>query len=72
MRASTCGAPIGPAVAQGRFELYLEVINVLARNNAIRLEPQLVYDPTSAVPAIVETPTEGFPLLPTFGLRFRF
>jgi TonB dependent receptor-like, beta-barrel/TonB-dependent Receptor Plug Domain/Carboxypeptidase regulatory-like domain len=61
-----------PRGAAGRFELYLEIINVLARKNAIRLEPRLAYDPAATVPAIVETPTEGFPLLPTFGLRFRF
>ena len=48
------------------------MINALNRDNAIRLEPRLEYDPTAEVPAIVETPTEGFPLLPTFGIRWRF
>ncbi len=56
----------------GNFELYFEVINVLNRDNAIRLEPELQYDPTSNVPAIIETPAEGFPFLPTFGIRWRF
>jgi len=61
-----------PGGDTGNFELYFEVINALNRDNAIRLEPRLEYDPTSDVPRIVETPTEGFPLLPTFGIRWRF
>lgn len=56
----------------GSFELYFEVINVLNSDNAIRLEPRLEYDPDLGVPRIVDTPAEGFPLLPTFGLRWRF
>ena len=61
-----------PGGDTGNFELYFEVINALNRDNAIRLEPRLEYDPTSDVPRITETPTEGFPLLPTFGIRWRF
>ena len=61
-----------PGGDSGNFELYFKVINVLNRDNAIRLEPELQYDPTSDVPAIIETPTEGFPFLPTFGIRWRF
>lgn len=61
-----------PGGDAGNFELYFEVINALNRDNAIRLEPRLEYDPTADVPAIVETPTEGFPLLPSFGIRWRF
>ena len=61
-----------PGGDTGNFQLYFEVINALNRDNAIRLEPRLEHDPTSDVPRIVETPTEGFPLLPTFGIRWRF
>ncbi len=61
-----------PGGNAGNFELYFEVINALNRDNAVQLEPRLEYDPTSEVPSINETPSEGFPLLPTFGIRWRF
>ena len=61
-----------PGGDSGNFEIYFEVINLLNRNNAIRLEPELQYDPRSDVPTIIETPTEGFPFLPTFGIRWKF
>jgi hypothetical protein len=52
--------------------LYVEVINVLNRDNAITLNNELVYDPGSDLPRITEVPNEGFPLIPSFGVRFRF
>ena len=61
-----------PRGAQGRWEGYLEVINLTNRKNAGALEPRLQYDPTSDKPKIVETPDRGIPRLPTLGLRFRF
>ena len=61
-----------PGGDTGDFELFLEVINVLNRDNAVFLEPRLEYDPTSDVPRVNETPSEGFPLLPSFGIRWRF
>ena len=61
-----------PGGDTGNFEVFFEVINVLNRDNAIRLEPRLEYDPTSDLPRIDETPSEGFPLLPSFGIRWRF
>jgi hypothetical protein len=61
-----------PGGDDGRFGFYLEVINVFNRKNAINMEPTLEYDPTSDVPKVVENPSEAFPLLPTFGVRFRF
>ena len=61
-----------PRGAQGRWELYFEVINVLNRENAGALEPRLEYDPTSDQPRIVETRDQSVPLLPTVGIRFRF
>jgi len=61
-----------PRGAQGRWELYFEVINVLNRENAGALEPRLEYDPASDQPRIVETHDQSVPLLPTVGVRFRF
>ena len=61
-----------PRGAQGRWEFYLEVINVLNRQNAGTLDPRLAYDPTSDRPKIVDTPDQGIPRLPTLGIRFRF
>ena len=61
--------PGGPA---GRWEAYLEMLNVLGRENASQLEPSLVYDPNSLQPRIVETPEAALPRIPSFGVRFRF
>jgi ferric enterobactin receptor len=61
--------PGGPT---GRWELYLDVINVLNRKNAGLVESQLAYDPTSDKPKIVEKPGAAIPRLPSFGIRVRF
>ncbi len=61
-----------PRGAAGRWELYAEVINVLNRQNAGALDPQLAYDATSDRPTIVENRDQGIPRLPTIGVRFRF
>ncbi len=61
-----------PRGAQGRWELYGEIINLLNRENAGALEPTLEHDPTSDRPKIVERPDQGIPRLPTIGLRFNF
>jgi outer membrane receptor protein involved in Fe transport len=61
--------PGGPS---GRWAVYFEVINALNRENAFRLEPKLEHDPTSELPRMIEEPAEAFPLVPTFGVRFRF
>ena len=61
-----------PRGAEGRWELYFEVVNLLNRANAGTLDPQLDYDPTSDRPKIVEKPDQGIPRFPTVGVRFRF
>lgn len=61
-----------PRGAAGRWEMYLEALNVLNRENASALDPRLEHDPTSDRPRVVETPIGSIPLLPTFGVRFRF
>ena len=61
-----------PRGAQGRWELYAEVINLLNRQNAGAIEPELEYDPTSDRPRVVEQRDQSIPRLPTIGLRFSF
>lgn len=61
-----------PRGADGRWEFYVEVINVLNRKNAGQLRAELAYDPSSDRPKIVEKPDQSVPRLPTIGLRWRF
>ncbi len=56
----------------GRWSLYVEVINLLGRDNAVVLEPRLQHDPGAELPRLLEVPSQGFPRFPTFGLRVRF
>jgi hypothetical protein len=55
-----------------RWLLYFEVINLLNRKNAAQLESDLVYDPGSDRPSVTTTNDAALPLLPSFGVRFRF
>ena len=61
-----------PGGADGRWSWYLEVINLLNRDNPVELETTLWHDPDGLRPRLVEMPTGGFPLLPSFGVRVRF
>ncbi len=61
-----------PGGLTGRWSIYFELINAFDRDNAVALENQLEYDPTSLTPRLVEVPSEAFPRIPTFGVRFRF
>jgi hypothetical protein len=61
-----------PRGARGRWEMYLEVVNLLNRQNAGALDPRLEYDPGSDRPRLVEQRDQSIPLLPTLGVRFRF
>jgi hypothetical protein len=61
-----------PRGAAGRWEFYAEIINLLDRENAGALDPELEYDPTSDKPRIVEKRDQSIPRLPTVGVRFRF
>jgi hypothetical protein len=55
-----------------RWQLYVEVINVLNRDNAGSLTPSLDYNPASDRPTVRLEPDGGLPRLPTFGFRIRF
>ena len=61
-----------PGGNAGRWSWYLEVINLLNRDNPVELETALRHDPDGLRPRLVENPTAGFPLLPSFGVRVRF
>jgi hypothetical protein len=65
-------AAFRPRGDKGRWELYVEAINALSRDNVSTIEPVLEYDPGSDRPRLVEEPGESIPFLPTFGVRFRF
>ena len=61
-----------PGGAGGRWLWFVEVINAFKRDNPVELETALAYTPGGLTPLIVENPTAGFPLLPSFGVRVRF
>lgn len=61
-----------PRGAAGRWELYVEVINLLNRKNAGSLSPELEYNAGADRPMIVEKRDQGIPRLPTLGVRVRF
>ena len=61
-----------PRGAAGRWEFYVEIINLFDRENAGAFDPRLEYDPTSDQPRMVEVRDQSIPRLPTLGLRFRF
>jgi hypothetical protein len=58
--------------ATGPWSFYIEVINLLNRNNAVLLQPQLAYDQGAERPRLSEVPEGSFPRIPTVGLRVRF
>jgi hypothetical protein len=61
-----------PRGEAGRWQFYLDVINALNRENAGELEPRLEYQPGADRPALVLERSQSIPLLPSFGVRFRF
>jgi hypothetical protein len=65
-------ATFRPGGLTGRWSVYVEAINLFNRENAVKMEAWLVHDPTSDLPKLTESPAEGFPLLPSVGVRFTF
>ena len=47
--------------ADGGWSLYIEVINLLGRDNAVVLEPRLHHEPGAELPGLSEAPSQGFP-----------
>jgi hypothetical protein len=65
-------ATFRPRGEKGRWQFYIEAINATRRKNVSSIDATLEYDPESDRPKLVETPSDGVPFLPTFGVRFRF
>jgi hypothetical protein len=61
-----------PPWSGGRWQIYLDVINVLDRENAGILDPRLEHDPDSPRPRIREERVASIPFLPSVGVRFSF
>lgn len=60
-----------PRWGKGRWRLYVDLINVLGRDNGVPSD-LLEHDPTGTQPRIVSEPENGFPFLPSFGVHVRF
>jgi hypothetical protein len=66
-------ATFKPSSPTGRWQLYVDVLNLLNRTNTSVLDPFLEFDPSSDRPSIgYGGDGDGLPLLPSFGLRYRF
>jgi hypothetical protein len=61
-----------PRGATGRWEFYVEVINVTNRENASGMSQELRYDPASDRPRITEQRSGGLTIVPTIGVRWRY
>jgi hypothetical protein len=65
-------ATFKPGWMNRRWQIYIEVMNVLNRKNASSLAPELAYDPNSDRPSVRTVREGSLPLLPSLGVRFRF
>jgi hypothetical protein len=61
-----------PRWMNDRWQIYAEAVNLFNRDNTSWLNVHLFYDPRSDRPLITEEYGDALPLLPTFGLRYRF
>ena len=61
-----------PGGPQGKWTFYIEVLNILGRDNAGALEPTLVFNPEGDQPLLIEEADQALPRLPTIGVRYRF
>ena len=61
-----------PRGREGRWQLYAEVINAFGRDNGVDVETNVVRDAAGGLPRVEESPSFGFPRIPTVGIRFRF
>jgi hypothetical protein len=65
-------ATFKPGWMNRRWQIYVEVMNLLNRENAGSLETELAYNPNSDRPSITTVRSGSLPLLPSLGVRFRF
>jgi hypothetical protein len=61
-----------PGGAAGRWTFYVDAVNLLNRNNAGLMSCRVSGTTGGAVPSIERSPDLSVPLLPSFGLRYRF
>jgi hypothetical protein len=61
-----------PKGLAGRWSVYVDVINVLNRDNVNVFTPTLEHDPTADRPRLTEKSGDALPRLPSFGVHFRF
>ncbi len=62
-----------PKGLTGRWEFYLEAINLFNRSNAAEADYDIRFDAVTGEPFLTQGLNEsGIPFLPTFGIRFRF
>jgi TonB-dependent Receptor Plug Domain/Carboxypeptidase regulatory-like domain len=61
-----------PRNVTGRWQIYAETLNTLDRENASSLNYRLAADSRSDRPRLLSFNDSGFPLLPSFGVRYRF
>ena len=55
---------------EGGLDWYIEVLNVTNQKNTLVVDPGIVFE--RGLPGIEEEHIHSIPLLPTFGVRFRF
>jgi hypothetical protein len=60
-----------PRGMTGRWQIYLEILNVLNRRNAWFMDANIVAGEAGGL-RLQEEPVGGLPRIPTFGVRFRF
>lgn len=65
-------ATFKPRWMNSRWQLYVEVVNLLNRYNAGGVESVLEYDPASDRPRVKTVGQNSLPFLPSFGMRVRF
>jgi hypothetical protein len=61
-----------PKGQAGRWQVYLDLINVLGRKNAGRINTVVVPGSDPDRPSVEEQPVFSIPFLPSLGVRFRF
>jgi hypothetical protein len=61
-----------PARADGRWLVYVDVLNVLGLRNPVFVDATLEPAPDDGPPRIVETERGSVPRLPSIGVRFSF
>jgi outer membrane receptor for ferrienterochelin and colicin len=65
-------ATFHPRSPSGRWVFYVDVINVLNHRNSLSVVSQALFDPHGDRPRVDNAYGGGLPILPTFGIKWRF